>query len=695
MADPFADIPVATTTADPFADIPVAKKEKSSTKEELASYAKAKLGQEKEFYKGMVSPILGMLETIPYKPFQEKVAADVRRIKPEEEKKPTTAGELAAQTVIPPRFAGQATTEMGLAYLPGKKILDVAKGMRAIPRALTEIGGGSALSGLQAYLTTTSENPENIAKEKQKSATISTAFGAPLSALPAAGRAGKEIYNKVKTAYGKGGEKAAEELAGELTSKTKPVVEAAKSAVEESEKEVERVGKAQVQLGGRDPIAASRQAKRETEVTTSLDGLSQTKALPDEDVANVILKSGKGLKGTLDTAREAASITENKNPMFTDARTRYAKGDRIENNPESKQAFAELIQTVDAEIEKLPINERAGLEKFRRGLLGEKGELTEEQQWANKLLQSNGKPPAFQVPREPLSVDQAEYYRRMFNDKDWRAKEGFATLSGKQLGSISEKLQNAVNQYDKRYGQYISEYAKGKQAEEAAFGASEKFLEEIGGKSANKLQSVSNYFLDGKKDSAERMVSFVGGKTPELVNAIKADFRTKMEGMSSKEMQSFIKKNQGLLEVFPELKDPMNKVALAKSVAEKAPIEAEKRAVAAGTRLTGEKSLAEATKRKAEQTINKYNADLLRVTDRPVEETKKLSRGLLNDLLKDKVITETEFRLYDKKLSDIVEKYGDSAEAKQQIRNLGMAAVRAAIPAGVAGSLYYGYKALQ
>jgi hypothetical protein len=511
----------------------------------------------------------------------------------------------------------------------------------------------------------------------------SKAPDAALGALRVLGRGikggetiGREVGGFVGRARGTEANKQAEALRKELKAKTDIAAETGYKGVKEATSEQKRLAKAQQQLAGRGTVAEQRAAQREADIQSSLKNLSTQTATADESVGRVIQKLGESNVGRIESATNIESIMNLKEPALVDGRARYAQKDFIQTNPNSADAFKNVISVIDQEIAKLPKGaDRKPLESLKNEVLGRTDQgLTPEQIWANEQLAKTGKPPAFGEPAEPLSLDQAEFLRRKLNDKDWKAQSGFATYGGRVSGDISEALQKAMNAYEPRMGDYVSRYSKGMmQKERALLGRGEALTEREANLFKAEPKSVANYYLDGTRERAMRLVQLSGGKTPELVNAIRADFKAKLEGLNAKQTTDFIKQNQGLLQVFPELKPALGQVEMSRTVAERSIEKATEGATAAEKRLAAGQIQAGSTLTKKQAMYNKY-APLYNKVSSPEttpKEAYQISQSIADKLFEDDLINKKTHALYTDRIRRIENLYGDQAIAKQQLKRLG------------------------
>lgn len=487
---------------------------------------------------------------------------------------------------------------------------------------------------------------------------------------------GREVGGFVGRARGTEANKQAEALRKELEQRTDVAAQKGYTGVTEATEEQKRLAKAQEQLAGRGTVAKERAQKRQAEIQGSLNNLSKQTATADESVGRTIQKLGESNVGRIETATNLEAIQNLKEPALVEGRNRYAAKDFLQTNPKSAPEFQELIKVIDDEISKLPKGaDRKPLESLKNEVLGRTDQgLTPDQIWANEQLAKTGKPPAFGEPSEPLSLDQAEFLRRKLNDKDWKAQSGFATYGGRVSGRISDQLQKAMKEYEPRMSEYVSKYSQGMlQKERALLGRGEALTEREANLFKAEPKAVANYYLDGTRERAMRLVQLSGGKTPELVNAIRADFKAKLQGLDAKQTADFIEKNKGLLQVFPEIKPALGQVQMSRTVAERFAEKSAEAATAAEKRLAAGQKTAGATLTKKQELEKRY-APLYNKLSSPEttpKEAYQIAQSIADKLYGDDIISERIHALYTDRIRRIENLYGDQAIAKQQLKRLG------------------------
>ena len=164
----------------------------------------------------------------------------------------------------------------------------------------------------------------------------------------------------------------------------------------------------------------------------------------------------------------------------------------------------------------------------------------------------------------------------MLKDKDLSKVEGFPAVDAVRMNELGEKLLSAMKAYEPRIGEYIAEYeSRSVPITKALAGKGERAIETEISKEPNILfsedkKAVANYYLDGTAQRANRLLDLVGGKSPEVTKMVAGNIRSKVEGMDSKSIRDFVQKNEGLLSVFPEVRQSTEALAKSREAVEKA-----------------------------------------------------------------------------------------------------------------------------
>jgi len=315
-------------------------------------------------------------------------------------------------------------------------------------------------------------------------------------------------------------------------------------------------------------------AKATKAAENALGNLSN-KVATEEDVGGLIQPLGKSNVKKLTDVRQKTAITETKDPAFDRARSRESNGQFIVTDKKSAPLLESAFADLETQINRTTEPYQSQLKARLQSLKGKEVPLSEGELRVERLKEASI--PGYSAKttkQEPLTLDQAEFMRRMLTDKDLAEATGFAALDIARRGDVAKKLSAAMKEFEPGVGEYLSKYqetsapitkalaGRGGQLTEA-----EKLAEQEILYSADK-SATAKYYLDGSKERASRLLDLVGGKPKELVDSIAGLVRGKMEKMTAKQAEDFTK--QGLFEVFPELKGPANQVLKTKQAEEKA-----------------------------------------------------------------------------------------------------------------------------
>jgi len=509
----------------------------------------------------------------------------------------------------------------------------------------------------------------------------------------------KDYYSLAK---GEKAEALAEALKTKLSTKAEDVIAGAEKAMQEPKAKLQQVGKAQEQLGAREPVAAARQAKREQQVEKSINELSSGTPALAEDLGSFIQSKGQSNLKSLKTTREREAITNLKDPAFDTSRGREAKGDFISTNPKSAPAFNEVVEELNTQIARTPEPYRSQLKSRFESVMGKEVPLSQGELAAQQVRSSITGEPMRTSKREPMTLDQAEFLRRMLTDKKAYEVEGFTALDVNRMTDLSKKLVQAMGEYEPRVTEYIKKYGELSAPITKALGGRGEALTNIELMTPEEVMfsadktAATNYFLNGSQERAKRLLDLTGGKTPDLMNRIRAYFKNEVNGMNSNQVSNFISKNEGLLREFPELRKPLQNISEAKKVAETAGVAAGKRAESAATRLAGEARTAEAAIAPKEKIAEKFRIYQNQITALTPKDSINKAESLVNSLRQDKLIGDAAHRDLLTQIERIKTEYGDSAQAAQNVQlMLRKQLVYGGLKLGGLGvGAYYGLKAL-
>ena len=512
------------------------------------------------------------------------------------------------------------------------------------------------------------------------------------------------ISGKQSEALGKEAEALGQKVKGQTTATVAERAAAEKqAAIEASAKAKELQSPANRELQAQKDISQAKSAvsqkliaeKAQTQKATQ-DALSKlsSKAASEEEVGGVIQPLGRSNIKTLSETRQETAITKTKDPAFDRARTREAEGDFIATDPKSQPILESAFGDLETQISRTTEPYQSQLKARLQSLRGKEVPLSEAEMRVEKLRE--GSIPGYvgkTTKVEPMSLDQAEFMRRMLTDKDLAEQSGFAALDIARRTEIAKKLSAAMKEFEPGVGQYLTKYqeasgpitkaltGRGKQLTQAQELAEQEVL------FAADKSATAKYYLDGTEERAQRLVDLVGGKPKELVDSIGGLVRGKMEKMNAAQAQEFTK--QGLFNVFPELKTSANQVLKAKQAEEKAASLLSKQGAigatgatgrlgkALGTEATLEQKLAQSAKsaattaEKAKESATKFDSFKTYVETLPAEESLSQSKKFLSQMSGEGRIPS---EAYTKSLEEIrqaeeaYKKYKDADALKKSLR---------------------------
>jgi hypothetical protein len=186
-------------------------------------------------------------------------------------------------------------------------------------------------------------------------------------------------------------------------------------------------GVASERAAERDIRGAQSRVQTELEKRTKQAEASEQQALQqvasekisDEQLGGFIQPKGRANVERLKETRQTEAITKIKDPAFEQARSREAKGQAIENFPESANQFKEVIAEIEKQIERVSEPYRSQLRARYASIRGNERPLTEAEKRVEQLRASTI--PGYQprsVATDSMTLDQAEFLRRMLKDKD-------------------------------------------------------------------------------------------------------------------------------------------------------------------------------------------------------------------------------------------------------------------------------------
>lgn len=630
-----------------------------------------------EFFKGMSLPIAGAVQTIPYEPLQKAAAGYVKGI----EEKPEYVRPGAA---VGARTLGKGITTAGTALLPAAKTFELTAGLTGLPKLLARTVGGAAAGGLAGSVMEEAPTVEEIYPRKLEAGKTGAITGAIVTpALSGLGSLSSGAYNLLMRARGKPLSEALNSLKGNVTKEA----EEAKNFLMQKSAEAERAAKSEVATA-KDITEARYKVRGQVEkdlgsakeeITTSLKSLGPKES--DEGLGKFIQTQGKRNIRSIRGTTEQEAIRELKDPAFIEARTRAARGDTVSTNPKSAPFLKEAVADIEQQIRDVPSGFRGPLEDRLDSILGKKIPLSAEQLRVENLRATSI--PGYVAKtfeREPLTLQQAEFLRRWAKDPILRKDTGFGSLDATRMAGTGGKIEQAMNAYDERVGQYIQRYKVGKETERAALGKKkgEGVLEEAAKTEdeiiySGKPQQVTNYYLDGTRESANKLVRLVGGKSPELVNRVKANVRGKVENMDAAKTQDFIAKNEGMLQTFPEIRDSLNRLAQSRQTEERLSSMLGKTKGRLEKALGAEITTAEKLAKEAaagKKAIAPYQQFMEKFEGAKGDEIFSESKKIVEKLRSDGLLDAPKYQQMLNEIRNVQQKYGSTEKAKERIKTV-------------------------
>jgi hypothetical protein len=274
----------------------------------------------------------------------------------------------------------------------------------------------------------------------------------------------------------------------------------------------------------------------------ALAKLSKTKDLSDDFITSARRIAESNLKLQRD-AREFKAIEEIKNPVFDQARKLESTGVRFNNNPETKELHQQLMDEMKLQISRAPIEFQKPLTERLKSL-------------------------------ENMSFDQAEFYRRMFNEGSFGDIEGFKALQANQQGAAAKLITDMQNSFSPGHQEWIKEYQNWSQKIDAIRDnpIGKQMLERYGILADKPLYSADPNSLAqqalSSQQAAQQLKLSVGGKTAPLENSIRAYLRNELQNKSAAETKAFVNNLEGFGREFKDIYVDLQNLADARLRAE-------------------------------------------------------------------------------------------------------------------------------
>jgi len=525
-------------------------------------------------------------------------------------------------------------------------------------QTLAEMAGGLTTAGLGSALTRTGRKVGEVVSK----------------ALPGEFKTGAEALRKRVTGV-------AEESAPDLLQQEISALERGRTTGVASERAAERDIKS-----AQSKVQTKLQERANQAKASEQQALQQvaTEKVTDEQLGGFIQPKGRANVERLKETRQTEAITKIKDPAFEQARSREAKGQTIESFPASANQFRQTIAEIENQIEKTPEPFRSQLKARYASIKGNERPLTEAEKRVEQFRAASI--PGYQpktVAREPLTLDEAEFLRRMLKDKDLSKVEGFAAIDPFRMNALGDRLLDSMKLYEPRIGDYIAEYERRSvPVTKALAGRGEKAIETELGKEPNILfsedkKAVANYYLDGTAQRANRLLDLVGGKSPEVTKMVAGNIRSKVEGMDSKSIRDFVQKNEGLLSVFPEVRKSTEALATSREAVEKA-----SRMTSEQTKRLGEAlGVPSTTTKLTPESLSALKQDvdnfLANIKDAAPKQVISDSKSFIEQLKKGGRLSKEQYQSLSKQIQDIEKTGIEQQEAAKKVRQvmLGLASV--------------------
>lgn len=547
-----------------------------------------------------------------------------------------------------------------------------------VPKTLGGLTGATGLAGLSAIpaeLSRRAAEKRGAGPVGQMAAETAGGMAAAVPAL-AAQRAGSQLRQTIGKAFSPEAKALGERLAATTREQAAEATARARAGQQQPLEELRRIERAQEQLAGRGPVAGQREAARQQGVQASLADVSPTAGILGEDVGGVIQPIGRENIKRLAETRTREAITNIKDPGFQAARQREAAGEFMATDPQSGPLFKQVLQEVEDQIAKTPEPYASDLRTRLASIRGRKTQIGgKEAAFERSLARMEGRPPRTERT-QPMSLDEAEYLRRLLTDKNLADASGFGAIDIARRQDLAKKLTAAMEAFEPRTTQYLQKYRELSAPIERATAGRGAALTEADLLAEQEVlfgadkQAVKQYYLNGSQERAERLLQLIGGKKPEVVNAIRGYLRSELEPKSAAQSREFIANNEGLLRVFPELREPLNKVAASKSVAETGGKAAAEKATTAGKRL--ETAAKQPARSLEEQRAlqQKYEGLQNTILTAPRGKETDVAKTLADSLYKDKLIDAADHRNLLEQIANVKNTAKSQEEAKQKLRTL-------------------------
>jgi hypothetical protein len=261
--------------------------------------------------------------------------------------------------------------------------------------------------------------------------------------------------------------------------------------------------------------------------------------------------------------------------------------------------------------------------------------------------------------------------------------------------------------YDPSIGAYLDRYRALSDKMDRALGSTRatSATREVASDLFNqKPAQVVSAYMDGTRASAQDLLRLVGGKSPELEQAVNGVVRGKLESMDAKAAQEWLSKNRPMLETlspkaattareFVRAKQEVERLEEFSTFAGKSAQASTKAAESTRGEMAGKIKAGEAAKVEAVQRQELSNA-VQRTQDQikraAPNEIPGLVKSNIETLARQKLISQEQARQYLAQADEISRKYQQTAQYRKQMDNF----IKAALISSVGYSGYQTYKGL-
>lgn len=539
-------------------------------------------------------------------------------------------------------------------------------------------------------------------------------IGGALSPVPSVGGAKKatELGSALKTGFGAFSDKLASVSGKNISSAQRAAEESAasvrsgalshaESKIADAAKEIEKQriageglafnkDSSRVISENTQAVASKlKQAKDTAEAAVNSELSKLGKSKNEEEIGGLIQSAGQENVVAMKEARQEQAIKEQMHPSMEASRAKEAQGSFVQNNPESSELFNEARKDIETQLDRTSESMSAGVRKIYGDILGKERQMSEGEKRVEDLRASvQGRVPNYIVHR-PATMDELKGLTQYLDDPKWWEKEGYSASKAAEGARLGGKIEQAMSKFETTYLDWKKTYREMSTGiNKAESGSGRRFLrvshitpdEERIFASPDK-KAIADYFLNGTKERAERLMDFVGKKSPNLGNEVLALAKGKIENMDAAKAEEYI--SQGMFDVFPSAREALKPVVEAKKAAEKAASLSGKQGVITASgptgrlgkalstdkglfqKLEGQIASSAAQAEKVKETMNKFETFKTTLTSLSPQDSLSASKRFLEKMTEEGRISQQE---YQSALTDITaaeEKFTKTKDMKQ------------------------------